>query len=213
MYPTPQCFFFVFFSSSSSSSPSSEKLCRQSNSTKPCKEQKKPIKIFAFKFLKLQMHKLAPPSINAGRITDHKQQRQQPQQPSKMQDPLLLRRHTKRIRSTISRFKTLTTKLPKYSEQLRKEQNGFSLVAAKLREGCPQKNVAYVSDAYKSLPLRARFLSSLFSRALSLSLSLISSLSLPSKEMFGKWSKFVLHVIETGGNQVLRNQSHFTVPH
>jgi hypothetical protein len=86
MYPTPQCFFFVFFSSSSSSSPSSEKLCRQSNSTKPCKEQKKPIKIFAFKFLKLQMHKLAPPSINAGRITDHKQQRQQPQQPSKMQD-------------------------------------------------------------------------------------------------------------------------------
>jgi hypothetical protein len=59
MYPTPQCFFFVFFSSSSSSSsssPASEKLCRQSNSTKPYKEQKKHIKIGAFKFLKLQMH-------------------------------------------------------------------------------------------------------------------------------------------------------------
>jgi hypothetical protein len=79
------------------------------------------------------MHKLAPPPTNAGRITDHKQQPQQPQQSSKMQDPLLLHRHTKRIRSTISGFKTLTTKLPKYSEQLRKEQNGFSLVAAKLR--------------------------------------------------------------------------------
>jgi hypothetical protein len=156
------------------------------------------------------MHKLAPPSINAGRITDHKQQRQQP---SKLQDLLLLYRHTKRIRSTISGLKTLTTKLPKYSEQLREEQNGFSLVAAKLRAGCRQKNIAYVSDADKSLPLGARFLSSLFSRSLSLSLSLISSLSLPSKEMFGKWSKFVLHVIETGGKQVLWNLSHLTTPH
>jgi hypothetical protein len=82
------------------------------------------------------MYKLATPSMNAGRITDHIQQRQQPQQSSKMQDPLLLHRHTKKIRSTISGLKTLTTKLPKYSEQLRKEQNGFSLVAAKLREGC-----------------------------------------------------------------------------
>jgi hypothetical protein len=156
------------------------------------------------------MHKLAPRSINAGRITDHEQQRQQPQQPSKLQDLLLLHRHTKRIRSTISGSKTLTTKLPKYSEQLRKEQNGFSLVPAKLREGCRLKNVVYVSDADKSPPLGAWFLSSLFSRSLSLSLSLIS---LPSKEMFGKWSKFVLPVIETGGKQVLRNLSHLTMLH
>jgi hypothetical protein len=145
------------------------------------KNRKKPIKIGAFKFLKLQMHKLAPPSMNAGRITDHKQQRQQPQQSSKMQDPLLLHRHKKRIRSTISGLKTLTTKLPKYSEQLRKEQNGFSLVAAKLREGCQQKNVAYVSDAGKSLPLRARFLSDPFSRALSLSLPLFDLFALFAK--------------------------------
>jgi hypothetical protein len=114
----------------------------------------------------------------------------------------------------ISGSKTLATKLPKYSEQLRKEQNGSSLVAAKLREGC-RKNVAYVSDVDKSLLLRARFPSSLFSHALSLSLSLslISSLSLPSKEMFGKWSKFVLPCDRNRWQQVLRNLSHFTIPH
>ncbi len=81
-------------------------------------------------------------------------------------------------------------------------------------KGADKRNVAYVSDADKSLPLRACFLSDPFSRALSLSLSLFDLFTLlPSKKMFGKWSKFVLPVIETGGKQVIRNLSHLTIPH
>jgi hypothetical protein len=98
-----------------------------------------------------------------------------------MQDPLLLHRNKKELGLLISGSKTLATKLPKYSEQLRKEQNGSSLVVAKLREGCRRKNVAYVSDVDKSLLLRARFLSSLFSHALSVSLSLFDLVALFAK--------------------------------